>query len=179
MNSTITMTPWEELSQRYIREIKSAAHLYQKTRHLKGRLSTAEVGEIGAEIDRLADSMASLNRTRRRLEQGEFRIAVVGLEKAGKSTFVNAWLGHDLLPSDTQRCTFTTTQLFSVLKPREQRLVVHTKSPEEFQSYIEELSKATEDESDAGRRAREDLNTIEAHRASLDEVISVGERVIP
>lgn len=174
----ITMTPWEELSQRYIREIKTATHLYQKTRHLKSRLSTAEVGEVGIELDKLSTSMDSLNRTRRRLEQGEFRIAVVGLEKAGKSTFVNAWLGHDLLPSDTSRCTFTTTQLFSVLNAREQRLVIHTKSPDEFQDYLAELTTVAQGEGDTARRAKEDLKTISENRTSLDEVISVGERSI-
>ena len=174
-----TITPWEELSQRYIREIKSASHVYYKARHLKSRLSVSEAGEAGATLERLASSMEALERTQRRLEQGEFRIAVVGLEKAGKSTFVNAWLGHDLLPSDTSRCTFTTTQVFSVLDAREQRLVVHTKSHAEFSAYLDELKELASKEGDSARRAQEDLKTIAEHRASLDEVIQIGERSLP
>ncbi|MEH2373792.1 GTPase [Nostoc sp.] len=49
-----------------------------------------------------------------RLKKREFRIAVVGLEKAGKSTFINAWLECDLLPAKGGRYTFTTTQIYSV-----------------------------------------------------------------
>lgn len=38
-------------------------------------------------------------------------IAVIGLEKQGKSTFVNAWLGKQALPSDTKRCTWATSTI--------------------------------------------------------------------
>jgi len=51
--------------------------------------------QLGAEIDEL----------RRAAGQEEFRIAVVGRFKTGKSTLVNALLGKELSPSDTLRCT--------------------------------------------------------------------------
>lgn len=44
-----------------------------------------------------------------KLEKGEFEIAVVGLEKAGKSSFSNALIGLTALPTDQQRCTYTST----------------------------------------------------------------------
>ncbi|MBM4291149.1 MAG: hypothetical protein FJ138_06630 [Deltaproteobacteria bacterium] len=174
-----SITPWAELSQRYIQEIKRAAHIYHKARHLKSRLSPGESGETGAALDQLSLQMEALERTRRRLEQGEFRIAVVGLEKAGKSTFVNAWLGYDLLPSDTSRCTFTTTQVFSVLNSHEQRLDVHTKTHDEFNAYISDLKALASKDGDNARRAQADLRTIEEHRANLDEVIAQGRRTFP
>ncbi|CAF4527046.1 unnamed protein product, partial [Rotaria sp. Silwood2] len=40
-------------------------------------------------------------------------ICIVGLEKAGKSTFINALLGYELLPTASERCT----QIRTVLKP--------------------------------------------------------------
>ena len=40
-------------------------------------------------------------------------ICIVGLEKAGKSTFINALLGFELLPTASERCT----QIRTVLKP--------------------------------------------------------------
>ncbi len=40
-------------------------------------------------------------------------ICIIGLEKCGKSTFINALLGFDLLPAATERCT----QIRTVLKP--------------------------------------------------------------
>ena len=47
----------------------------------------------------LIDEAIPANRQLERLKKREFRIAVVGLEKAGKSTFINAWLDCDLLPA--------------------------------------------------------------------------------
>lgn len=48
-----------------------------------------------------------------KLESNEFEIAIVGLEKAGKSTFANALIDNYVLPSAPERCTFTTTRLVS------------------------------------------------------------------
>lgn len=45
----------------------------------------------------------------KKLEQREFEIAVVGLEKAGKSSFSNAILEIDVLPTADARCTYTST----------------------------------------------------------------------
>mgnify|MGYP005756604511 CR=1 FL=1 len=44
-----------------------------------------------------------------KLKKGEFEIAVVGLEKAGKSSFSNALIGLTALPTADERCTFTST----------------------------------------------------------------------
>jgi hypothetical protein len=56
----------------------------------------------------------------------------VGLEKAGKSTFINAWLECDLLPAKGGRCTFTTTQIYSVKNEAEQRLEVQPRTEAQF-----------------------------------------------
>ena len=45
----------------------------------------------------------------RKLRNNEFEIAIVGLEKAGKSTFANALMENNLLPTKDLRCTFTST----------------------------------------------------------------------
>ena len=47
----------------------------------------------------------------RKLETREFEIAIVGLEKAGKSTFANAMMMNDILPSKPARCTYTATSI--------------------------------------------------------------------
>ncbi|QIW15480.1 hypothetical protein A4G20_03635 [Pasteurellaceae bacterium RH1A] len=49
----------------------------------------------------------------KKVKKDEFEVAVIGLEKAGKSTFANALVENNLLPSATERCTFTTTCLMS------------------------------------------------------------------
>ncbi len=46
-----------------------------------------------------------------KLKKNSFEIAIVGLEKAGKSTFANALIENDVLPSAPERCTFTSTRL--------------------------------------------------------------------
>lgn len=45
----------------------------------------------------------------RKLDKNEFEIAIVGLEKAGKSTFANALMGNKILPDADERCTYTST----------------------------------------------------------------------
>ena len=44
-----------------------------------------------------------------KLDKNEFEIAIVGLEKAGKSTFGNALMGNNVLPNADERCTYTST----------------------------------------------------------------------
>lgn len=44
-----------------------------------------------------------------KLEKNEFEIAIVGLEKAGKSTFGNALMENRILPDADERCTYTST----------------------------------------------------------------------
>ena len=46
-----------------------------------------------------------------KLKNQEFTVAVVGLEKAGKSTLANALLNLIVLPEYTERCTYTTTEI--------------------------------------------------------------------
>lgn len=102
-----------------------------------------------------------------RLKKREFRIAVVGLEKAGKSTFINAWLECDLLPAKGGRCTFTTTQIYSVENESEQRLEVQPKTEDEFVKLLQELEI---------NNAREDLNTIRNNEITLQQVRTEGDR---
>lgn len=44
-----------------------------------------------------------------KLDKNEFEIAIVGLEKAGKSTFGNALIKNQILPDADERCTYTST----------------------------------------------------------------------
>lgn len=45
----------------------------------------------------------------KKLDKNEFEIAIVGLEKAGKSTFGNALIENRILPDADERCTYTST----------------------------------------------------------------------
>lgn len=50
-----------------------------------------------------------------KIRSQEFEIAVVGLEKAGKSTLSNALIRVNVLPAESERCTFTKTDRKSVV----------------------------------------------------------------
>ncbi|MGK7872734.1 MAG: dynamin family protein [Xenococcaceae cyanobacterium] len=63
-------------------------------------------GKLGLERDIEDISIASKN-----LRQGVFRLLVLGDLKRGKSTFLNALIGENLLPSDVNPCTAVLTVL--------------------------------------------------------------------
>ena len=65
------------------------------------------------QIDQLHKIKAKNEKYIKKLKSNEFEVAIVGLEKAGKSTFANALICNDVLPSAPERCTFTTTKLVS------------------------------------------------------------------
>jgi len=68
--------------------------------------------EVGEELKREIERIEGQNRRYlEKLKNRRFEIAVVGLEKAGKSTFINALIGNNILPSAPERCTFTSTKL--------------------------------------------------------------------
>jgi hypothetical protein len=84
-------------------------------------------------------------------------ICIVGLEKAGKSTFINALLGFELLPTASERCT----QIRTVLKPPHetgaQQLFATVKfyDDQEFQVLFNKMVKRT-DESQQPLQHRKD-----------------------
>ncbi|NJK41329.1 MAG: dynamin [Acaryochloridaceae cyanobacterium SU_2_1] len=59
----------------------------------------------------LQQEITDLRATSQRLEQGVFRLLVLGDMKRGKSTFLNALIGENLLPSDVNPCTAVLTVL--------------------------------------------------------------------
>ncbi len=74
-----------------------------------GRLRIDDLPGIKSED--LIEYKKSAQRLLKKLEENEFEIAVVGLEKAGKSSFSNAFIDIDVLPTDDQRCTYTSTRI--------------------------------------------------------------------
>src|SRR5215213_10055392 len=59
----------------------------------------------------LGEPPEALGRHRRRLRENAYKVLVVGEAKRGKSTFVNALIGRDILPTDVQ---VATNQVFSI-----------------------------------------------------------------
>ena len=153
---------WKTASSYYEARLSEALIVCRYAMNL-AMLPQAEVPPKLKEI--LSQEEKPTRRQLERLKKREFRIAVVGLEKSGKSTFINAWLECDLLPAKAARCTFTTTQLYSVTNDTDQRLEVQAKTDEQFFNLIEDLKEA---------KAEEDLNTIQQNESTLSQVRKDG-----
>jgi Dynamin family len=161
---------WKEASAHYEAKLTDVLNLQ---RHA---LDLAKLPQTGISQDLkqiLIDEAVLVTRQLERLKKREFRIAVVGLEKAGKSTFVNAWLDCDLLPSKNTRCTFTTTQIFSVAHDSEQRLEVEPHSEENFAQLLADLTQAA---SEKNENAIRDLATIKRYQSTLQQVRNEGRK---
>ena len=65
-------------------------------------------GEERAKLERL---QAANKNILHKLQSREFTVAIVGLEKAGKSTLGNALIKSMVLPEYSERCTYTTTEI--------------------------------------------------------------------
>ncbi|MDB9535676.1 dynamin family protein [Dolichospermum planctonicum CS-1226] len=158
---------WKTASSYYETRLTDALNIQRHAVNL-ANLPQAEVPPKLKQI--LVQEAQPARRQLERLKKREFRIAVVGLEKAGKSTFVNAWLECDLLPAKGGRCTFTTTQIYSVEHESEQRLEVQAKTEAEFINLLKELEKA---------QAQEDINTIRTNEITLQQVRQEGNLTFP
>lgn len=83
-------------SNAFIEKIKYNSHLLELN-----AIQSQKVDEILVKNQKLLH----------KLETNEFEIAIVGLEKAGKSTFANSLIENSVLPFAPERCTFTATRL--------------------------------------------------------------------
>ncbi|MBB1089697.1 dynamin family protein [Rhodopseudomonas palustris] len=163
---------WKTASIHYAKRLEDALTIRRYASQL-AQLSQVRTLDGINDISRvLNDEGKQAERQKKRLDKGEFRIAVVGLEKAGKSTFVNAWLGCDLLPTKSQRCTFTTTQIYSVPDDSNQRLEVDPKTYQAFERLCRELE-ATKNGTDRSQaeKAEADLQTIRKNDHTLKKVL--------
>ena len=74
-------------------------------------------------------------------------ICIVGLEKAGKSTFINALLGYELLPTASERCTQIRTVLKPLLEDGDQQLFATVKfyNDQEFRLFFDKMTMKTDE----------------------------------
>ncbi|NEP34420.1 dynamin family protein [Moorena sp. SIO3B2] len=167
---------WKTASSYYETRL---SHALTVLRHALDLAKLPQAGVPGHLKEVLLEEEKPARRQLERLKKREFRIAVVGLEKAGKSTFVNAWLDCDLLPAKAGRCTFTTTQIYSVEQDSQQRLEVEPKTEEQFTRLLHELESASNSNSKHSDGAKQDLETIRKYQDTLRQVRSEGRKTIP
>lgn len=56
-------------------------------------------------------SIESLKKQAQNIEQDKFLLMIVGEAKSGKSTFINAYLGEEILPMDVKQCTSAIVEI--------------------------------------------------------------------
>ena len=105
----------------------------------------------------LLGSSELIARVRERLQSDAFTVAVVGEFKRGKSTFINALLGQQILPSDTLPCSATLNRVVHGTEPR---VEVHFKDGasreigiHELPAYVTKLSPESESLAETVREA--------------------------
>lgn len=173
------MDKFRQICAREAGRLKTALELARHAQQLAG------YGQVPGWVDRqdveaLQKAREIINKKLPRLEKGEIHIAVVGSEKAGKSSFINAWLENDLLPNKQTRCTFTTTKLHSVDSADKQTLKVQPKTREEFEKLCETLEyQAAHEHGDLARNANDDLKMIRENRGDMEMIMANGNVEIP
>jgi GTPase SAR1 family protein len=129
-------------TQGFLNDLDRVAQVRRKMAHsfrqMATKLQTSEAegknasGSLGLERD-----IEDVIRTGEYLQQGVFRLLVLGDMKRGKSTVLNALLGENLLPSDVNPCT----AILTILKYGPEKTVTvhfsHGRSPErvDFQTF--------------------------------------------
>lgn len=95
---------WEKEREHYADKLEQIIKGITKIQGLEGnRIVTPEMSSSLRQLQHDAEQLLP------KLKKSEFEIAVVGLEKAGKSSFSNALIGLTALPTADERCTFTST----------------------------------------------------------------------
>ncbi|MBX2866299.1 MAG: dynamin family protein, partial [Leptolyngbyaceae cyanobacterium MAG.088] len=105
--------------------LDALTHSRQQAAQLLSQIATAmdqaETTERSGQLG-LTRHIRTLKSTAAQLQQGKYRIVVLGEMKRGKSTLINALVGEALLPSDVNPCT----ALLSLLRHGpEQRVTLH------------------------------------------------------
>lgn len=123
------MATWLETCQQQLTRLETASVLADKLVTLCNKTE----GDIGPELlQKINQEHQRLNTQLERLRANRFEVAVIGLEKAGKSALLNAWLGQEILPSARERCTFTSTEIWSAPTEQDQLLFIQYYTKEEI-----------------------------------------------
>lgn len=101
------MGDWDESRQQFIRKLDDTEALFKELfeKDAEGLIIRGKQREALGELCRRNNVILD------KLKRKEFTVAVVGLEKAGKSTLGNALIKSLVLPEYAQRCTYTTTEI--------------------------------------------------------------------
>ncbi len=109
--------------------------------------------------DKINEMKKHLFKLKQLNEKQSHTICIVGLEKAGKSTFINALLGYELLPTASERCTQVRTVLKPLLDDGDQQLFATVKfyNEQEFNVYFDKMIMKTDENEEQLRKRKEEV----------------------
>lgn len=173
------MSNWQETCSQQLLRLEKTAVLSDKLATLCNKTQANIPPEL---IKAIHEERPRLERQLERLRANRFEVAVIGLEKAGKSALLNAWLGQEILPSEDRRCTYTTTEILSASTEREQHLLIEYYSREEIDSLLqgkeEDLKKITPNSKEY-KELQADIDETKNSKAKLYEYAAKGKNKSP
>ena len=72
---------------------------------IKEIIDNAQRANMPNPLERLDPLLIDIRDKVKKVEKDQFRLMIAGESKSGKSTFINAYLGVELLPMDVKQCT--------------------------------------------------------------------------
>lgn len=162
------MATWLETCQQQLARLEITSVLADKLVTLCNKTSEDLAPDL---VQKMTAEHARLNRQLERLHANRFEVAVIGLEKAGKSALLNAWLGQEILPSARERCTFTSTEIWSAQTEQDQLLFIQYYTKEEIaklQQQRQEALIATLSDKER-KEIQEDFDDTEKNLSAIHE----------
>lgn len=86
----------------------------------------ANQAKAAAEVLNMSQYSENLSKMKDKIENDSFKIQIVGTFKNGKSTFINSFLGEEILPAYTLPCTAVINE---VKYGSEKRAILHFRNP--------------------------------------------------
>lgn len=154
------MAEWNESQNEFIENLEKTEGAFDNI--LTKDPSGLVIG--GEERDKLVELAKRNKKVLHKLKSEEFTVAVVGLEKAGKSTLGNALLKNMVLPEYTERCTYTTTEIRA---GEEDSGEIFFYGYDEFQNNFNEMLKTIKYEGKADFTTL-DVNTFDSFWSSME-----------
>ena len=112
-----------------------------------------------------------------RMNKNDYEVAIVGLEKAGKSTLINAWIGWDFLPTDCNRCTYTLTRILST--DRKQKYEIEHFTKNEFHTKFDKIKEEYSKRNDPNSPLKAEIDEIMRFRNEIDKYLDKPLQTVP
>lgn len=143
--------------------------------------------------ERLQNLLKDIRGKAEKVKADRFNIMIAGESKSGKSTFINAYLGVELLPMDVKQCTSAIVEIkwgekFSVKATYADGRIKEISGDDEVRTFLKKNAALDDEHRDipvptinseilvkSGLRARAKGTTISIRKAEVDEMLKAPE----